>query len=145
MSHNLSEREKSIAPQAIEAENLGSSEKRSDLANEPEAPILPATTDSECPDGGREAWLVVVGGWLGLFCTFGLITTVGVFLDYYQAQPLASYSVSQISWITSLQVFLQVGGQALVCGCRLLFLSILHSLPVAYTQIFVVPGLTVLA
>ncbi|EUC27776.1 hypothetical protein COCCADRAFT_110819 [Bipolaris zeicola 26-R-13] len=113
MSQNLSEREKSIAQLATQAEDLGSSEKPSDLGSEPDAHFLPTRTEPECPDGGREAWLVVVGGWFGLFCTFGLITTVGVFLDYYKARPLASHSVSQISWITSLQIFIQVGGQAL--------------------------------
>jgi hypothetical protein len=74
------------------------------------APVM----ETEYPEGGREAWLVVLGGWFGLFCTFGLVTCVGVFLEYYQTGPLAEYSPSTISWITSLQVFFQVGGSAVV-------------------------------
>ncbi|KAH7018602.1 major facilitator superfamily domain-containing protein [Microdochium trichocladiopsis] len=64
------------------------------------------------PEGGPRAWLVVLGGWLGLFCTFGLVTCVGVFLQYYQRDLLSTYTASQISWITSVQVFFQVGGGA---------------------------------
>lgn len=145
MSQNLSEREKSIAQLATQAEDLGSSEKPSDLGSEPDAHFLPTRTEPECPDGGREAWLVVVGGWFGLFCTFGLITTVGVFLDYYKAHPLASHSVSQISWITSLQIFIQVGGQALVSAHGLLFPSSLTFASCRLHSILVGPLLTIWA
>ncbi|KAK8034824.1 hypothetical protein PG993_009819 [Apiospora rasikravindrae] len=70
-------------------------------------------TASEFPEGGREAWLVVFGAWCALFCTFGLITCIGVFLDYYKKGPLATYSPSAVSGITSSQVFVQTGGSAL--------------------------------
>lgn len=76
---------------------------------------IPIPSKPDYPEGGREAWLVVLGGWFGLFCTFGLVTCVGVFLEHYQDGPLADYSPSSISWITSLQVFFQVGGSAIVC------------------------------
>ncbi|KAK7953556.1 hypothetical protein PG988_014250 [Apiospora saccharicola] len=76
---------------------------------EDEQPINPA---SNFPEGGREAWLVVFGAWCALFCTFGLITCIGVFLDYYKKGPLAEYSPSAVSWITSSQVFVQTGGSA---------------------------------
>lgn len=69
---------------------------------------------SDFPEGGRDAWLVVFGAWCALFCTFGLITCIGVFLDYYKKGPLANYSPSAVSWITSSQVFVQTGGSALV-------------------------------
>jgi len=75
---------------------------------------VPIPSKSDYPEGGREAWLVVLGGWFGLFCTFGLVTCVGVFLEHYQDGPLADYTPSTISWITSLQVFFQVGGSAIV-------------------------------
>ncbi|KAK8058901.1 riboflavin transporter MCH5 [Apiospora phragmitis] len=51
-------------------------------------------TVSGFPEGGREAWLVIFGAWCTLFCTFGLITCIGVFLDCYTKGPLASYSPS---------------------------------------------------
>lgn len=62
----------------------------------------------EFPDGGREAWLVVAGGWCALFCTFGLINCVGVFQNYYLTEYLPTYNVSTLSWITSSQLFFMV-------------------------------------
>ncbi|KXJ86983.1 major facilitator superfamily domain-containing protein [Microdochium bolleyi] len=75
-------------------------------------PSEKGTGDPEYPEGGLSAWLVVAGGWLGLFCTFGLVTCMGVFLDHYKTDLLRDYSPSAISWITSVQVFFQVGGGA---------------------------------
>ncbi|WKT48188.1 Major facilitator superfamily [Fusarium oxysporum f. sp. vasinfectum] len=92
--------------------DIETSEKGPHVEAHPESRILSPVSETEYPEGGREAWLVVVGGWFGLFCTFGLVTCVGVFLDYYQTGPLADYSPSTISWIMSLQAFFQVGGSA---------------------------------
>lgn len=60
------------------------------------------------PDGGLEAWLVVLGGWCALVCTFGLINSVGVFEQYYVSGPLKAYGQSTVSWILSALVFLQI-------------------------------------
>lgn len=57
------------------------------------------------PDGGAEAWLVVFGGWCGLFCTFGFVNCIGVFQEYYESGPLSNYSTSTISWITATEVW----------------------------------------
>ncbi|KAG9244291.1 monocarboxylate permease-like protein [Calycina marina] len=62
-----------------------------------------ATTDF--PDGGREAWLVVLGGWCGLFVSFGWITCIGVFQTYYTTTLLSAYSSSTIAWIPSFETF----------------------------------------
>jgi hypothetical protein len=94
--------------------DIETSEKGPHVEAYPESRILSPVSETEYPEGGRKAWLVVVGGWFGLFCTFGLVTCVGVFLEYYQTDPLVDYSPSAISWITSLQVFFQVGGSAVV-------------------------------
>lgn len=58
---------------------------------------------ADFPDGGLEAWLVILGGWCCLFVTFGWITSIGVFQDYYESHQLSDYSSSTVSWITSLQ------------------------------------------
>ncbi|KAL6815962.1 major facilitator superfamily domain-containing protein [Trichoderma sp. SZMC 28013] len=60
------------------------------------------------PEGGLEAWLVVLGGWCALFCTFGLINCVGVFEEYYVSDPLKEYSSSVVSWILSVLIFLMI-------------------------------------
>lgn len=60
---------------------------------------------SDFPDGGLQAWLVVFGGWCGLFCTFGFVSCIGVFQAYYEEGPLASYSSSTVAWITATEVW----------------------------------------
>lgn len=62
------------------------------------------------PDGGARAWLVCFGTWCALISSFGWLSSVGVFQDYYQNHFLKSYSSSQISWISSVQVFMIFGG-----------------------------------
>ncbi|KAI1339841.1 major facilitator superfamily domain-containing protein [Xylariaceae sp. FL0016] len=74
----------------------------------------PGFNPADFPDGGLEAWLVVFGGFLALFCSFGLINCVGVFLEYYVNGPLSAYGSSTVSWITSLQVFVLAGSNALM-------------------------------
>ncbi|SPO01386.1 related to monocarboxylate transporter 2 [Cephalotrichum gorgonifer] len=66
----------------------------------------PGFRPQDFPDGGREAWLVVAGGWCALFCTFGLVNCIGVFQQYYTRELLSDYSQSSISWITSVQVWM---------------------------------------
>lgn len=83
-------------------------------APQPTAASNPA---DEFPEGGRDAWMTVFGGWLALFCTFGLINCVGVFQNYYTTVYLADYEISTISWITSVQVFVMV-----FCGTIVSFL-----------------------
>ncbi|KAL4996291.1 major facilitator superfamily domain-containing protein [Aspergillus recurvatus] len=64
----------------------------------PNAPNL-----DEFPDGGLKAWSVVLGAWCCLFCSYGWVNTVGHFQTYYQEDLLSSYSVSAVSWITSVE------------------------------------------
>ncbi|RYO78322.1 hypothetical protein DL766_002336 [Monosporascus sp. MC13-8B] len=74
---------------------------------------LPGPNPADFPDGGLEAWLVVFGGWCALFCTFGLVNCVGVFVEYYVNGPLASYGASTVTWITSVQAALMTGGNVI--------------------------------
>ncbi|KAI0016491.1 major facilitator superfamily domain-containing protein [Xylariomycetidae sp. FL0641] len=67
--------------------------------------VAAAASDGAYPEGGREAWLTVLGAWFCFFSSFGFITSSGVFQDYYEHALLAGYSPSQISWIPSLQLF----------------------------------------
>lgn len=73
----------------------------------------PGFAPSDFPDGGIDAWLTVLGGFFALFCTFGLVNCVGVFLSYYVQGPLEDYGESAVSWITSTQIFVQTGTTAI--------------------------------
>ncbi|KAJ5125307.1 MFS transporter asaE [Penicillium atrosanguineum] len=57
------------------------------------------------PDGGPKAWLVVLGGFCGLFVSFGWINCIGVFQTYYESHQLQNMSTSTVTWITSLETF----------------------------------------
>ncbi|KAI1097254.1 MFS general substrate transporter [Jackrogersella minutella] len=80
----------------------------------PPASGPPGFNPADFPDGGLEAWLVVIGGFCALFSTFGLVNCVGVFVSYYVEGPLSNYSASTVSWITSLQVFMMSGLNAVM-------------------------------
>ncbi|KAF5004924.1 hypothetical protein FDECE_8595 [Fusarium decemcellulare] len=60
---------------------------------------------SDIPDGGLVAWLCVFGVWCTSFCSYGWISSIGSFQQYYQNVLLPDYTPSQISWIPSLQIF----------------------------------------
>lgn len=82
------------------------------------AGVIPKSTPTpggvnpaDFPDGGLEACLVILGGWLCLFCSFGWVNCIGVFQEYYQENMLRGYSSSTVSWIPSLELFMMfVGG-----------------------------------
>ena len=67
------------------------------------------STDAEgntYPEGGLEAWLVVLGSFLGLFGSLGLVNTIGTFQAYVASHQLKDYSSGSIGWIFGLYAFL---------------------------------------
>lgn len=66
----------------------------------------PGPIDDPIPDGGLVAWLQVLGGWVVLLASWGLVNTFGAYQTYYQTVMLASEGASSISWIGSLQACL---------------------------------------
>ncbi|KAL7941024.1 major facilitator superfamily domain-containing protein [Trichoderma barbatum] len=90
----------------------------SDTSSPGDSPPTPppiAPPGSPVPDGGLNAWLQVVGGWVILAASWGLVNTFGAYQTYYQTVMLTSESASSISWIGSLQAcLLFLGG--LVAG-----------------------------
>ncbi|KAH7078453.1 major facilitator superfamily domain-containing protein [Paraphoma chrysanthemicola] len=60
---------------------------------------------SQFPDGGKNAYLCLLGGFCCLFCSFGWLNCLGVFQNYYQMNQLREYSPSTIAWIPSVQIF----------------------------------------
>ncbi|KZT20190.1 MFS general substrate transporter [Neolentinus lepideus HHB14362 ss-1] len=94
-----------VADSVFDAEKGKASQPGSHL----EHASVPCTSTPEFPDGGLQAWSVVLGAYLALFSTFGVINAYGVFQDYYQTTLLKESSPSTISLIGALQLFLLYG------------------------------------
>lgn len=57
------------------------------------------------PDGGFEAWMVVIGSCLGLMTVFGVMDTMASIQLYIAKHQLADDKLSSISWIFSIYMF----------------------------------------
>ncbi|WVQ78583.1 hypothetical protein IAT38_000669 [Cryptococcus sp. DSM 104549] len=62
------------------------------------------------PEGGREAWSVVISAFLVLFSIFGFVTSFGQLKVYYLANQLSEYSQSDVAWIGTVQTFMTFAG-----------------------------------
>ncbi|KAJ7320838.1 monocarboxylate permease-like protein [Mycena albidolilacea] len=70
------------------------------------SPPKPPVGPPPFPEGGREAWIVVVGAFLAVFVSFGFLNAFGgTFQQYYKVHQLKGESSSSISWIGSFQTF----------------------------------------
>ncbi len=68
--------------------------------------IASAAEEETYPEGGIRAWLVVLGCWLALFSSLGLMNVLATFQTYVATHQLAEYDAGTIGWIFSLYVFL---------------------------------------
>lgn len=64
------------------------------------------TAQETYPEGGLQAWLVVLGSWLTLFASLGLMNTLAVLETYLASHQLQGYSHAVIGWIFSIYAFL---------------------------------------
>jgi len=86
-------------------------QSRSSLAIDSEKEATPSLSPSHrFPDGGREAWTVVLGGWCCVFVSFGWIVCIGSFQSYYQNNQLRAYPPSTVAWIPSTEVAMMFFG-----------------------------------
>ena len=69
----------------------------------------PIDFEDNFPEGGLRAWLVVLGAFLTLFPSFGLMVSIGTLQDYWHTQQLAAYSSRDVGWIPSVFVYLSLG------------------------------------
>ena len=58
------------------------------------------------PEGGLQAWLVVLGALCSMFSGFGMVNSVGVLYAYMAEHQLKTYSDNAISWIFGIYIFL---------------------------------------
>ncbi len=64
-----------------------------------------ASDDDVFPDGGTRSWLVVLGSFLLLMASYGLMNSVGVLLSHLESHQLVDYSSRDIGWISGIFVF----------------------------------------
>lgn len=99
--------------------------------NDEEVQSVTSRDDGEVsyPEGGMQAWLVVLGSFCGMTASFGMMNTVGIFHSYLAEHQLKDYNESTIGWIFSMYVFLsffcgvQIGPVFDAKGPRLLVLA----------------------
>ncbi|KAL4873246.1 hypothetical protein BDV12DRAFT_99258 [Aspergillus spectabilis] len=104
-AHQLSALEHGLSRQSSEATVPDGFDHRT--------PASRVTTDADgntYPEGGLEAWLVVLGSFLGLFASLGLVNTIGSFHAYLEKNQLKDYSSGSISWIFGIYAFLTFFG-----------------------------------
>lgn len=78
-----------------------------DSGNQTDTSASPYLDDDEeeYPEGGKRAWLVVLGSWFALFAALGLMNILATFQTYVSTHQLAEYDASTIGWILSLYSF----------------------------------------
>ncbi|KAL7621460.1 hypothetical protein AAE478_008783 [Parahypoxylon ruwenzoriense] len=67
--------------------------------------------DETYPEGGLQAWLVVLGAWCGLLASLGLMNSIATLQTYVATHQLSKYDEGTIGWIFSLYTAI-----CFVCG-----------------------------
>lgn len=62
--------------------------------------------DDDFPEGGLQAWLVVLGSFCAMVSVYGLINSAAIFESYFSNNQLRGYDSSTIGWIFSVYLFL---------------------------------------
>ncbi|PQE04966.1 monocarboxylate transporter protein [Rutstroemia sp. NJR-2017a BBW] len=74
-----------------------------------ESPSPSSVDDSEVeityPEGGIEAWSVVLGSWCAMTAGFGIVNSTGVLQAYISNTILSSSSPNAVGWIFGLYIF----------------------------------------
>jgi MFS family permease len=93
-----------VREKELDLEQSPATEKPAEPTQPSQSPVNPYHP-SQFPDGGKNAYLCLLGGFCCLFCSFGWLNCLGVFQNYYQMNQLRDYSPSTIAWIPSIQIF----------------------------------------
>lgn len=65
------------------------------------------------PEGGRHAWLSLLGCFCAWMSAFGLMNTIGTFQAYLATHQLSNYTEADVGWIFGLYLFM-----AYCCGVQ---------------------------
>ncbi|KAF6005810.1 hypothetical protein HII12_005386 [Brettanomyces bruxellensis] len=85
-----------------------SSEPMTTIKSNEELLVEDGNNDSLYPDGGLRAYSVVLGSFLCCFTLFGLMNSIGAIESYVVSNQLKNVSVSTVSWIFSLYMFVSL-------------------------------------
>ncbi|CRG91597.1 putative transporter MCH4 [Talaromyces islandicus] len=91
----------------VELTNIQRHDRSIRLHNTPDSPmeLLSSDTTETFPDGGLRSWLVVLGSFLLLMGSYGLMNSIGVIQSYLETHQLAAYSTTAVGWIFSVFIF----------------------------------------
>ncbi|KAJ5673329.1 hypothetical protein N7507_002456 [Penicillium longicatenatum] len=64
------------------------------------------TDPGSYPEGGWNAWSVVLGSWMASFSTIGMMNSLGIFQTYLEEHQPREYSSGKIGWILGIYSFL---------------------------------------
>ncbi|KAH6662204.1 riboflavin transporter MCH5 [Plectosphaerella plurivora] len=82
-------------------DEAGRSEGEGDAEGDDEEPTF--------PEGGWQAWSVVLGSWLALFSSLGIMNSLATFHTYIGTNQLAGYNEGAVGWVFSVYTFLVFG------------------------------------
>ncbi|KAG0684630.1 hypothetical protein C6P40_001628 [Pichia californica] len=115
LHHNKVNRQDAGLQKSISNNSLN---EKSDFINEPtqETPLNVGSSNvtydafghedlDVFPDGGLQAWIVVIGSCFGLMTVFGIMDTMSSIQLYIIKHQLADVKISSVSWVFSLYMF----------------------------------------
>lgn len=73
--------------------------------------------EDEYPEGGFQAWMVVVGAWCAMIPPMGLLNTIAVLQSWLSENELAGMAESKTGWIFSCYAFFITACGAQVGSC----------------------------
>lgn len=65
----------------------------------PASDSLEPPKDNNYPEGGLQAWSVVLGAWCAMVPSMGLLNSLGILHAWTSTHQLRDYSESSIGWI----------------------------------------------
>ncbi|KAK5999741.1 hypothetical protein QM012_005147 [Aureobasidium pullulans] len=98
-------------------ENTSTSSPAFGLDTEKATPSAQSSDLPDYPEGGTQAWLVVLGAWCGLTASIGVYNTTGVFSVIVSSSVLPTTSASSLGWIFSIYAFVVWGFGVWVGPC----------------------------
>lgn len=129
ISHIPDDSKETFANEKDSSSDVGKPSPSSPTAVDPAINSVLVETEITYPEGGRDAWLVVLGAWCGLTASLGVYNTSGVFEVVTSKVILPEESPVAVGWIFSIYAFVnwlcgvQVGPTFDAMGPRALMIA----------------------